>query len=561
MILLSAHALLSRHRRSTLTCAALLVVLLLAFSSGLELTEDVNDLLPQGDSEVARYRTLLSRFNRLDLMLVAIGPIEGEGAASFDEVHATADALGRSMAASGFFSGVKVRVGPESLSGAQAALRACRADLFTEADRRVLEARLAPQVLAASLATWRRKLMETPAPYLARQFREDPLGLDGLLLNKVEPLQVLGGGVSVREGSMVSPGGGWLVLTASPKTRATDSLGAATLTAFMEDAIRKAAPARAGGTPRVAWLSGHRFSAENAARIKRDIRVVGGLSAVAIVLLCLLSFRRWNFFLLTFAPAIFGGLLAAGIVGFFHPEISAIVAGFGGMLVGVLVDYGIQYLYQADRGATPAETLTRLGRPMVYSAATSMAVFLTLFVSRFDGYRQLGWFTFVGILGAVAFTLLILPLLAKTPGVAKCAPWDPTPAFGRFFPWSRRRRGMLLAIAVGLTLLSLPGLSRLRFEGDMQAMNAASQETRDDYALMKRTFSSALTVASVMVRAASLEEALEKGAAVDAVLAEAEARGQVKAHFRSRRCCPPAKWPKPIAAAGVSSGAPPGWGP
>lgn len=527
MALLATNRLLSRHRPLVFALFGLLVALLFLASSRLGLQTDLHDLLPQRDPEVVAYRTLLTRFERMNRLLLAVGPISSTDGVSFEEASATAGTLAAAMRESGLFSQVRCATDPGQFDAALDALREGRASLFTDADRAALEARLTPEGLLGHFAAWRRLFLETPAPSLAQRFQRDPLGLDGFLLKKLEPLQALSGNASLRNGYILSPDGKWLLLTATPRTSGTQERGSQELVQWMENAIARAVSPQQSGKLQVAWLSGHRFGSENATQVRQDVRRVSIVSVGAILLLCFLGFRRRQFFILTFAPATFGAILATGAVGLFHPRIAGIVAGFGGMLVGILVDYGIQYLYQADRGIEPGEILARLGRPMIYGAATSMAVFLTLFAARFDGYRQLGWFTFLGILGAMLCALLLLPLWVKTPDVRLTPPWNPTPVFDRYFRWARRRRMLLLGATLALTAITLPGLFRLRFSGDLLELNAASPATRADYQLLTRAFPNALGSGSALLLAPATDQALEHAAEVERALEEEVRAGAV----------------------------------
>jgi predicted exporter len=279
-----------------------------------------------------------------------------------------ADGLVARMEASPFFRRIAYRFDLNDLPEMLDVLRGHRTGLMTDEDLARVRERLTPGALEAILASWRRQLIETPAPLLAMSLQRDPLGMDELLAQKVQSLQAIGGPVQPVAGRLFSRDRRHLLIMAQPVHAATDSLHAQALVGFLDAACREAGQS-AGGRVRISTLSPHRMSLENATRIKRDIGLTLTLSILAIGLVALAVFRRPYWIVLVMLPTGFGALFALAVLRLTTPGISAIAIGCGSMLLGIAVDLGIHILYHADQVESEAGHATSDDKPALFDAA------------------------------------------------------------------------------------------------------------------------------------------------------------------------------------------------
>ena len=95
--------------------------------------------------------------------------------------------------------------------------------------------------------------------------------------------------------------------------------------------------------------------------------------------------------------------------GFVH----GITLGFGVTLIGEAVDYAIYLFTQTAPGAAPAATLPRIWPTLRLGMLTSVCGFSAMLLSSFIGFAQLGLFTIVGLVVALAVTRFVLPALLR----------------------------------------------------------------------------------------------------------------------------------------------------
>ena len=483
----------------------------------LSLDEDVFKLLPDSDPQMAQYRLLLDQFNPMNAMLIDIA-IDSSLQNRDDILIEIGDRFYNDLHASHLFDKITYRWSISDLQKAMQSLMEHRALLFTRADSLTVQKKLDYTAITGQLGQWKQTLAESPSPFLARQLLEDPLNLNEFLQHKLQSMQAVQGNVQVYRGRLFSKNQDHLLMIAQPRFKSTDNRRAREMLDVMDRLIRKyenspEAPVQ------IAYVAAHRFTVENARRIKADIQWTVSLALAAIILLTLLVYSRPALMLLTLLPALFGSAVSLGILHWILPDISAIVIGSGAVLIGITVDYGIHFIYHSDQIKNPANRLPELKgvfqallRPLLLGASTTLIAFLTLQFSAMPAFRQLSLFVSLGISAALLFVLFIFPVILSRPQLNRKR--DPFWALGNIFPplfaWTLRKRLWILSAAGLITVLLIPGFMKLQFDGDVQNLNAVSPKIEEDVQRLTRTYGNVLSSTLVMVSATTWPEALHK---------------------------------------------------
>ncbi len=525
------------HGRFFLTGALLVLVLCAISATGLRWNENIIDLLPKDDPVVSGYCRFLERFDITNYLYFEIGSTDSEHELGEDELIAHGDALHEQLASSGHFEKIVYRWEAMDFVRALRQITRHRASLFTERDAGVLADKLSYDAINDALEEWKGILTGSPAPFLSESFYEDPLHINEPFIGKLHALQSQGAPLAVHEGRLFSGDLKHVLIIALPRFPSTDSYHAEELIAFLDGAIENVRKGDPTGRTRIAYFGGHRASLDNAGQIKGDIKLTIALSVAAIALLSFLIYRRLWLVLLTFIPVFFGATFATGVVRWVDPFISAISIGCGSMLIGISVDYAIHVLYCADQIADGADLrretvgiVRRLFPPIVLSASTTIVAFCVLHFSIMPGYRNLGHFGALGILGAAVFSTVALPiivtrLLTRT---GRNPWWRLTGVFVPLFEFASRRKAPYYALIALLCLFSLVGLWRLRVEGDIRQLNSVSAQTRRDWDRVVSVFGDVMSSTAFAVEGADLEQALEKNEVLAAMLGEAQQRGEIR---------------------------------
>ena len=114
---------------------------------------------------------------------------------------------------------------------------------------------------------------------------------------------------------------------------------------------------------------------------------------------------------LALLPVLSGIIVGIAAVSLGFGFVHGITLGFGVTLIGEAVDYAIYLFTQTASGAAPAATLRQIGPTLRLGMLTSVCGFSAMLFSSFTGFAQLGLFTIVGLLVALAVTRFVLPAL------------------------------------------------------------------------------------------------------------------------------------------------------
>ena len=153
------------------------------------------------------------------------------------------------------------------------------------------------------------------------------------------------------------------------------------------------------------------FAVATRAQMKHDVSLYSAIAMVTIVGLLLAAYRSVLLLLLTLAPVVTGALAGLAAVSLWFGFVHGITIGFGVTLIGEAVDYTIYYFAQTRRAGAPRSTPDQLWPTLRLGVLISICGFAAMLFSSFTGFAQLGVFTIVGLIVALAVTRYVLPHL------------------------------------------------------------------------------------------------------------------------------------------------------
>lgn len=202
---------------------------------------------------------------------------------------------------------------------------------------------------------------------------------------------------------------------------------------------------------------------------------IGLLSTAGTILLVLLVFRALSPLWLSLLVIGTGVVMALSASLWLFGEIHVGALLFGVSLIGVAVDYSLQYCAEIfGEAAPPAARLRRVRSGVTLGAATTVIGYLTLFLAPFPGLHQIAIFSAVGLAAAWATVMLWLPRLDRSRPPRHGRRWL---GLGRrvaalwLEPGYRRFR---LVSAIGLGLAAAIGFCRIHVDDDVRHMQALS---------------------------------------------------------------------------------------
>jgi len=398
----------------------LLAAVSLGLTAFLRFDTDMLRLLPHGDPAIAAYVQTIEEFGTGSLLLVAVRIPEG---AVLEPYESYVDALAVELAKAPEIERVEHKLGdPQELLQTFFP----KAVLFLDAPgRAALAAKLTDEAIRSQTAELRRRLGTPQGAAMKELFKLDPLGLGDIFLGR---LQSSRGALNVdwASGYYLSRDHRLIVLLAEPTSPPQDVKFTRQLLSSIRARIaasRAAWPAIAGSggppVPEVVLGGPYLTTSSHATLIAKDMMVNIATSAIGVLLLFLLAFRRPGALLFAMVPLATGLLLSFGFAKLAFGALSSVTSVTAALLIGlgidfVIVNYG-RFIEERLRGADLDRALEAMngssGRAVVTGAITTAATFYAFTFTKFSGLRQMGILTGTGILFCLISVLLLLPAL------------------------------------------------------------------------------------------------------------------------------------------------------
>ena len=360
---------------------------------------------------------------------------------------------------------VYYRISPEIL--AETALFLCpRApQVLNSSDFEKIRGKLKPGKIQVILTEQYEKLLRPGGMFLQKTISADPLDIYSIILSKIRNTCSGNGFKAVLHdnGLWSRDGRNFLILIYSDIPVTDAELGADYLK-MLEKELRKTFP---GPEYSYTILSGHRHAIINRKMLEHDITLTMAIAAIGFFMLFIILFRTWRAIFVFIIP-IAGMICAVGLTWLFFKNPSAIILGLGATVIGIALDYGIHVFVSGTNSECTKDNMKLLTKPLVYSALTTLGVFIAFFFSETPGYHQLAFASSCGIAVSLLLSLTCLPAVLPSGSQKKMRilQWA-FPAYTRMHGRKVFSAWVVLAIAAGAAYF------KVHFEPDIRKLDGA----------------------------------------------------------------------------------------
>ncbi len=369
--------------------------------SQLKIEDSITAMLPDGESQVAHDFALLQQAPFARQLVINI---TATAAITTDELLLATDNLRQALPADLFLnllSGPADVAAPELFNQLGDYLPV----LATGNDLQIIATQLEPDAIDRRVANNLAQLLQPQGMVLKNKIRRDPLQLEHLALQKLGNLNPIPA-VQLKNGHFLSEDGKSSLILADTTIPITDAVGGrALLDAFA--VARSQLPT--GITADL--ISGHPYTLANAETIQADMKRVLLVSSIGILLLFVVFLRSLRALFVYLLPLI--SMVAAVVAtGVCFGTVSGITIGFGAVMLGITIDYGLHVYFACRQGRVALggeQVISAVARPVLFGGLTSLAAFSVLLSSALPGQRQLAVFAMGGIATALVLALLFLP--------------------------------------------------------------------------------------------------------------------------------------------------------
>ena len=369
----------------------------------LEIDENIYSIFPQGES--------FDSFNRIvkenKLNKQVIFSISAEGKES-DQLVAEMDSTVAAIKESCNNLVIDIQTAQESKEELVLDYNYSHLHCFLDpADYAQIALRLHEDSIAASIANVNDRMASANGFFLGKVFRKDPLGLGWKQLNKFNPRQD-STGMHVEEGILYSSDGKRALFTAVLGFELDDNIRNSELNdklAQLKKEINR------NETIDFDYFGTFQIAYENSRQVKEDTYLTMLISLGLILLLLIVYYRSLLIPLYFVLPALFAGFGGLGLVGYIHPEISAISIATAAVLMGIVLDYAFHFFTHLKHTNDLIKTVRDLSVPMLVGSFTTVAAFTALIFTDSVVLQNFGWIALCTLATAALFTLLLLPTI------------------------------------------------------------------------------------------------------------------------------------------------------
>ncbi len=254
------------------------------------------------------------------------------------------------------------------------------------------------------------------------------------------------------------------------------------------------------------------FAQAGAKEAMGETSVIGIASTLGTILVVLAAYRALTPLWLSLLVIVTGVMvaLAASLWIFGELHVGALL--FGVSLIGVAVDYSLQYCTEifGPDASPPALRLRRVFMGISLGTATTVIGYLTLFLAPFPGLHQIAAFSAVGLVAAWLTVVLWLPRLDRT-AFPHHGHQTLAAAGGVFALWELPRYRSVRFTLLGLLLIaSVIGLWCLHADDDVRRMQSLSPALVAEQDRMLKIIGSTGGSQFFLIQAANDETALQR---------------------------------------------------
>ena len=233
-----------------------------------------------------------------------------------------------------------------------------------------------------------------------------------------------------------------------------------------------------------------------------EINIIGIISALFVLFLCLNYFKKPTVLLPIATSIILGALAGYFVTALMFPAIHVLTFVFSTTLIGISVDYSLHYFVCKTEDKSGDDVIKEIFKSLSVSLLTTISAFLVLYFSHTELLRQIAVFTITELITVYLFVVLFYPLISKkidlnntNPGVR----WN-----FNFAP--RIAKNILIVMAI----VALSGMFFVRTNDDIRSMYKPSEKLSNAEKIFADVAGINPKTSFVVVEGKNLQEVLEK---------------------------------------------------
>lgn len=343
---------------------------------------------------------------------------------------------------------------------------------LTNQDYQKIKDKLSPDSLALTLKKTSEQLKSSNGIFLKYLLAKDPLGLINPQLKKLNPIND-SSAYHLKDELLFTKDETRILFFSDHQLKQKDTKKLVQLKKDL-DSFKKRIN-RKNPSLKFDYFGTFEIAVENAVQVKKDTFITTILGLGAILLLLMLFFRSVLAPLYFILPALFGMISGAGLIGFFHPSISAISLATSSVLLGIVLDYSFHFFAHYKHTGNLIDTVKSISGPLFIGSFTTIAALAALLFTHSVVLQNFGLIALFTLGGSAVFTVFFLPVLLhlfrlKLPKESN--------SLSRFKLSKKVTQLSLLVIIIITSFFIFNDLS-IKFDGDLNNLSYHSEALKE----------------------------------------------------------------------------------
>lgn len=362
---------------------------------------------------------------------------------------------------------------------------------------------------------------------LGKYIQRDPLNFTPIALKKLQNIQ-LDENFETYNNHIVTKDHQHLLMVITPSHLPNDTKGNRRLIEKVDSACH----AFSDDIIKVESFGACVVSAGNAIQLRKDSIYTSTIAVIVIALLLGVYFRNPLVTIFILFPVGFGMVFALSFLFLLKGVVSAIAIGAGAVVLGIAINYSLHFFTHYKHTRDVKTVLKDLTVPMLIGCTTTVGAFLSLLFAKSEALHDFGLFAAFSLIGAMLFSILVLPQLLKFSFRKDIIPVENLTEhhswIDKLTAYRFDKNKVIVIAAFILTIVFTFFAGDVKFESDMNKMSFMTKETRDAEKHLDEVNNFAARSVYVFSNGKDLNEALDNNSIVSEKLEEFKKEGLIK---------------------------------
>ena len=384
----------------------------------------------------------------------------------------------------------------------------------------------------------------------------DPLGMHDVLAAQMAPLLAAAGSYKTVDGHFFVPDTTVCVAFLTPRFSSTNTGQGSALFQMMNAQIERFA--QLYPDVRISYHGTPASGFYNSTQIKHDLTTTISGALLLVLLLLVLSFRRWDTIPLLLLPVVFGTLFALALMYWLKGQFSLLALGIGGVVLGVALSYVLHVLTHEQYLGDTEQVLRDQVKPVLLGCLTTIGSFAGLLFIKTDLLQDFGLFAAFAILGTTLFSLVYLPQFLPSKAVRKAHSFS---LIDRINGYPFDRKTPLIAVLVVVVAVSIGAYlyGGTQFDADMHNLGYEAELTSHSEEVLRQKTYTGDKQKYFASKGRTMEEAISNFATLDRKLDSLQQLGLVKDYTHTNSIFVSLAEQQQRMTPGTAIGRPSGW--